>query len=225
MRQKHLTVFWLNYINMCELALEGDNYMSNKVTIKQVEIYTRKKIYDLIAQSQRNTGLLAQLRHGIGKEPGDVPQLWGFFLDSMPEDFYGNDGPSRAEWAVYISLTLFALHQQGKDISHNLMYKDGQSLGTAIASLVHNDNDLERVLRRFNTVATANSIEELSYHLRGIIQLLRTEGIGLDYSKLAGDIYSFQFIELAPRVRLKWGQDFYRKPEQKTSDEQGKKED
>lgn len=185
--------------------------MSKNVSSKQVEMFTKRKISILLSQSRENTKILAELRRGIGKIPGEVPQLWGYFLDSMPEEFYGDNEPSRAEWAVYTSLTLFALHQQGKDSLVSPMQKDGQSLGSALAMLVHDEGDRERIARRFNIIATSNSIEELSHYMRAVIQLLRGENIGLDYPKLAGDIYCFQFPELISNVRLKWGQDFYRK--------------
>ena len=46
--------------------------------------------------------------------------------------------------------------------------------------------------------------------MRGIIQLLRGEGIPIDYPMLAADLYRYQFNSLVSNVRLKWGQDFYR---------------
>jgi CRISPR system Cascade subunit CasB len=199
--------------------------MNKNVSVKQVEAFTRRKITGLLLQSKGNTRALAELRRGIGKAPGELPQLWGYFLEEMPEDFYGYMEPSRAEWAIYTAITLFALHQQGKDPALKPMQKDGQSLGSALSHLVHDSNDRERIARRFNTIATANSMEELSHYMRGAIQLLRGEEIGLDYPKLAGDLYCFQFPELVSGVRLRWGQDFYRinieekteeKPEEQT---------
>ena len=160
-------------------------------------------------QAKSNTGVLAELRRGIGKKPGELPQLWGYFLESMPENFYGDKEPSRAEWAIYTVLTLYALHQQGKSLETDVMYQEGQTFGKAVANLVHNENDKERVIRRFNTIATAASIEETVHYLRCMIQLLRNENIGLDYPALAGNIFLYQFPEFSSQVRLKWGQDFY----------------
>lgn len=57
---------------------------------------------------------LAELRRGVGRQPGDLPALWGALLADMPEQLQGSNGPSKAEWAVYTALTLFALHQQGE---------------------------------------------------------------------------------------------------------------
>lgn len=50
----------------------------------------------------------------MGRQPGDLPALWGALLADMPEQLQGSNGPSKAEWAVYTALTLFALHQQGE---------------------------------------------------------------------------------------------------------------
>ena len=183
--------------------------MSKSVSSKQIEQYTKQKITSLIVQAKSNTGVLAELRRGIGKKPGELPQLWGYFLESMPENFYGDKEPSRAEWAIYTVLTLYALHQQGKSLETDVMYQEGQTFGKAVANLVHNENDKERVIRRFNTIATAISIEEMVHYLRGMIQLLRNENIGLDYPALAGNIFIYQFPEFSSQVRLKWGQDFY----------------
>ena len=186
--------------------------MSEIVTAKQVELYTKNKLNKLLLQSGDNVlrAALAELRRGVGKKPGDIPQLWGYFLQDMPEELFGTNEPSKAEWAIYTTLTLFALHQQGKDPKTDCMYKEGYSFGTAVNRLVHDEDERERVARRFYAVATASSMEELSHHMRGIIQLLRGEGIPIDYPMLAADLYRYQFNSLVSNVRLKWGQDFYR---------------
>lgn len=193
--------------------------MKTNVSAKQVEAFTRKKVARLLQRSGESTKVLAELRRGIGKAPGEIPQLWGYYLESMPEEFYGDTEPSRAEWAVYAALTLFALHQQGKDPQIEPMQKEGQSFGKALSYLVHSADDQERIIRRFNIIATASSVEELFHYMRSAIQLLRGENIGLDYVKLAGDIYCYQFPEMISNVRLRWGQDFYRNRSDKSIDE------
>ena len=126
---------------------------------------------------------LANLRRGIGTTPGDIPELWELFLQDLPEEMLSRNGvPTHAQWAVYITLTLFALHQQGKDLQKESMYRQGNSLGKAVACLIHGEDDKTRIQRRFNVLATSADIQELAHHLRGIIQLLRSEGIPLDYT-------------------------------------------
>ena len=164
---------------------------------------------------------LAMLRRGVGKKPGDLPELWGILFGDLPEEFLSVSGePTREEWAVYTALTLYALHQQGAQRS---MQADGQRLGMAIRKLAGNDTDrLKAVQRRFNAFATARSMPECLHHLRGLIQLLRSKDIPLDYVELAGDLYEFQTPDGAARVRLRWGQDFYRNA---FRTEQGKDDD
>lgn len=106
------------------------------------------------------------------------------------------------------NLTLFALHQQG---NAEPVHCEKVSLGTAAARLMNEKTEEERgrILRRFGPVVTAKSMQELSHHLRGLIQLCKAKGVRLDYVQLAGDIYRFQFLESRKEVQLSWGQDFY----------------
>lgn len=156
---------------------------------------------------------LAELRRGVGRAPGALPELWGELLMDweryFPDDAAKTRGePTFQEWAVYTSLTLFALHQQGADGS---MHVKDLHIGTAVGRLAKDPEDLDRVLRRFNPAATASDMSELSHHLRGLVQILRAESIGLDYADLASDLYRYQLsAESADSVRLKWGRELYR---------------
>ena len=141
---------------------------------------------------------LAMLRRGVGKKPGDLPELWGILFGDLPEEFLSVSGePTREEWAVYTALTLYALHQQGSEATgpEGCMHRPGRRLGAAARQLVTVEEEEERIARR---------------HLRGLVRLLRGGKIPLDYAQLAADLYNFQFPDGAARVRLAWGQDFYR---------------
>ena len=187
-------------------------------TGEKIARFTSQKLMQL--QNQRGEisfrSTLAHLRRGVGCSPGEMPQLWGFFLDGMPEEWMGNHTPSRAEWAIYTALTLFALHQQGKDPETAWMSQPDATLGKSVASLIGSSEEESRVARRFHTLATSSSMEELSHHMRGMVQLLRSKNIPLDYPALAEDLFWYQNAEYQAQVRLRWGQDFYRRtlPEQ-----------
>ncbi len=176
---------------------------------------------------------LAELRRGVGRQPGDLPALWGALLADMPEQLQGSNGPSKAEWAVYTALTLFALHQQGEaGVSMN---QPGRTLGGAVRQLAEKtatgqDWTESSILRRFNALATAEEITEISHHLRGMIQLLRAakpDSIPLDYPQLAVDLYGLQcdapqLAQLPANIRLRWGQDLYRYEKNESSETQEK---
>ena len=177
-----------------------NEYVAVKINLlqKREESYTR--------------ATLAKLRRGVGRHPGNVPDIWDFTLSDMPEDWSSQSGePTPYEWAAHMAITLFALHQQGKDIKQNPMSVRGGSLGSAVRLFI-NKRGMESenaIKRRFDTVITANAAEELSFHLRGLINLIKSESIPLDYPRLAEDLHKFQYPEQRDKIRLRWGQDYY----------------
>ena len=111
---------------------------------------------------------LAELRRGVGHQPGDLPALWGSFLQELPKELWGRETaagecrePSEAEWAVYLALTLYALHQQGEE--NVSMNEKDCTLGRAVRLLAQNsaaaaqDWTESSVLRRFNALAMNRS--------------------------------------------------------------------
>lgn len=154
--------------------------------------------------------LLAQLRRGIGKSPGELPELWGIFLQTLPEELMSKGyDPSRAEWAIYTALTLFALHQQGHSDSVHLQGREN-SLGCSVRKLIHSDEEEERIRFKLSVAAQSEDMAELSYRLKTLVRLFSAENISLDYVDLAKDLFLFQSETYRDRIRLKWGQDFYR---------------
>ncbi len=184
----------------------------------QINKLTQEKIQRLLKESPWSRAMLAKLRRGIGKQPGDLPELFEILLADMPDELYGKGGkPSYSEWAIYTALTLFALHQQGKDYPMSNAGKVdedkivGNSLGTAVGYLVKQDREREiSIKKRFDAAATANNFQEFAHHARGIIQLLRAADIALDYPRFAEDLFLYQFGEQRSNIRLRWGEHYYR---------------
>lgn len=197
--------------------------MSKKADIKS---FVGKKISILQAEASRGDGkaMLANLRRGVGNEPGEMPQLFGVILLDMPEEFMSESGiATREEWACYIALTLYALHQQGHPIESQPMHvKENISIGRALSRLARALNDPnaeQRMLQRLQKLATAVDMKELSYHLRGVIQILKANGISINYQDFAGDLYEIQMPEGKKQVCFRWGQDFYREKNKKKEEE------
>lgn len=182
---------------------------------KLLRRYVAKRLYiwKENADSSKTTAELARLRRSIGKKPGEIPEIWDLLFEEFPEELMSRDGnePTRAEWAAATVLAMYAMHQQGKNIKTESMNEKGNSLGKAIRKLIAEEsNNEESVRKRFNVFATSDDMIECSHHLRSLIQLLRSKNVPLDYVELAEDLYWFQTYEGANKVRLKWGQDFYR---------------
>lgn len=193
----------------------------------QVRDYVARKLYAL-EQTQAEPAVraaLAKMRRGVGKKPGDDPALWGMLFDDLPEQLEGRGAaPTREEWAIYTALTLYALHQQGHKRDSENMNASDQSLGAAVARLTeHDEGAVDAVRRRFNAMATSSDMEELVWHLRGIVTLLRRSAIPLDYPMLATELFRFQTENGKAAVRLAWGRTYYAAyNRQKKTDESGK---
>ncbi len=197
---------------------------------QQASSFVKYKIKQLTESNRESAtrATLAKLRRGIGMKPGSMPELWEVTFNGLPETLTRKTGePTFGEWAVHTALTFFALHQQGKDLQDKCMNKEGEALGLALHKLVKSEDEEKRIKRRFDAAATSDSLEEFAYHLRGLIKLLKTENIPLDYPRLTEDLYLFQFPEARAATRLRWGRDFYRfsKPENMESEEQSREDD
>lgn len=161
------------------------------------------------------TATLARLRRGVGKEPGDLPELWEITFDGLPNPAGEPDrDPERTvdspllrlERAVYTALTLYAVHQQSK--SARMHQAGGNGLGAAVRLLAWRTNE-NAVRRRFEALGTADSLAEAVNHARGLITQLRGEEIPLDYGRLADDLQRLQDRRYAPAVRRRWGRDYF----------------
>ncbi len=180
----------------------------------EVYSFTKYKLLSIAGRAESEArAALANLRRGVGRRPGELPQLYGELLQDMPKEMYSaGSKPSYAEWAVYMALTLYAMHQQGKDVKTDNMNRENVSLGNAASELVTDMDDTERIWKRLYVVASSDDMQEMSYHIRSLVKLLRDKDIPLDYPQLAKDLYLYQLSdESAEQIRLKWGQDFYKK--------------
>jgi len=181
----------------------------NMTETKAIGDFVRRKIEILNEETPKNQAMCAKLRRAIGKPPGSMPEIWDVTLQGAPDRWQGYDGQaSNAEWAVHTALALYALHRQGKLDSMN---SDANSFAAATARIILRDEGRsDAIRRRFNAVATAVEFTELAYHARGIIQLLKAEGIPMNYPQFAQDLFLFQNPGGTDRIRLRWGEDFYR---------------
>lgn len=163
---------------------------------------------------------LARLRRS---HPGEVsdPASWNVLFGDTPPALVGRgDEPSRAELAVHAALVLFAGHAQSADGPRHIR---GRRLGHAIGDLARADNPEGyaegAVARRFRSFATATTWTSAVRHLRGLISLMRSHRVGLDYGVLAADLWRMQDPQGLRRARLQWARDFHHLPSPSNADE------
>ncbi|MFJ4518310.1 type I-E CRISPR-associated protein Cse2/CasB [Streptomyces sp. NPDC088816] len=160
---------------------------------------------------------LARLRRGAGREAGQLPDLWAL-IDTGPlhETPDGARPLSerelvRAEDALHVALTLYALHQQSR---RSGMYQADRpdrwrGLGAAVRRMMKPGEIDEPVHKRLVRAGTAPDLPVLAQRLRDIVVLLRREDIQLDHALLAGQLYTWQWPSGADTVRREWGRSFH----------------
>lgn len=142
--------------------------------------------------------------------PGAIdasPASWETLYAAVPEDAFGwGEAVSCEERATHAALVLYAVHQTSQPMP---MHRPGVRLGQALRHLPEAQDEASPILRRFTSLVSSSTFEATVYHLRSLITLLRREGIGLDYVRLASDLTRCQRPGAAPTVRRQWGRDYF----------------
>lgn len=155
---------------------------------------------------------LAKLRHADINSPGTDPDLWELTLDALPESLqgHGSEPASPAERAVHAALVLYAIHQQSRP---EPMHRKNVGLGQAVRSLSQKRSGGQEwdpgTISRFQHLCRAQSSAIRLENLRGLITLLRSESVGLDYGRLASDLWSIESGN-SDRTVLSWGRQLHR---------------
>lgn len=190
----------------------------------------KSRIIGLDAMKKTGPGKaeLAGLRRGAGKSVSESLEAAQIVLSDLPAELIGNRKSQEALEAIYTALTLFAMQQQGNDGS--ILTEDKNSIGTAlrdymIAEGLSGDEDRKKVVRKLGMLLKAKSIREIAVYLKSNVQLMKSasQPIYIDYARLAGDLYRFQFPEYRNSTLLDWAKDFYKNKEKKEEEKEEKK--
>ena len=181
----------------------------------------KKRVRSVIKRRQENTptavAARAHLRSAVGREVGDVPAIWSYTLDSGSEKELGQK-PTRGERAVHTALTLWALHQGSNNVFMNSTGGRERTIGASVRRLAYSDmGGRERaeehpVYKRLCAMIAAPTFESLTVHARGLVSMLGSAEIPMDYGRFAADLYQWQKPERRASVLRQWGRDFARTP-------------
>lgn len=154
---------------------------------------------------------LAEIRHTIGKPIEEATEAWPILFENLPEEFLSKwKNPTYEEIAILTTLQLYALHQQGK--AESVLLKDNErweNIGTAFRSLRIGE-DSKSIDRRFNVLITSTNFDELNYHLRQMVKLLRSRtNAKINYPRVADDLYKI-LRGYDSDVKLRWSREYYR---------------
>ncbi|WP_272945904.1 type I-E CRISPR-associated protein Cse2/CasB [Streptomyces collinus] len=118
---------------------------------------------------------------------------------------------ARAEDALHVALTLYALHQQSRRTG---MYQADRpdrrrGLGAAVRRMMKPGEIAPPIHKRLGRAGTAADLTTCAQRLRDIVVLLRLEDIELDHALPAGQLYTGQRPGGADTVRRERGRSFH----------------
>ncbi len=149
--------------------------------------------YLLSLSEGEKRGALASLRRGLGKPPGQAPEMFRYVLPWLPEN-----ASREQEQAYFLVASLLAYHPkncaEGNMGSHLARCRDPQG----------NDDALER---RFSALLAAHP-EDLPYYLRQAVSFLKSkEEIPINWSQLLKDLLGWDHPDRY--VQRQWARAFW----------------
>lgn len=186
---------------------------------KQVTVYaTMGRILthlNSLSEQRSLAGNLAAIRNSIGKNYEDAVDVWPILFRLIPQEYLGNGALNHEEKALLATLQLYALGQQGSNKVSN--DDSNNSMGSSLRDI--RENQSVSLDGRFNTMLTAISFDEFTYHLRQLFKLGKSRSsFSVNYPALAEDLFWYQNGG-NKKICLKWARDYYR-PFQKNNDDQ-----
>lgn len=180
---------------------------------KSVDAVMRKIIAEIEPIKTLGSGkaLLAGIRDSIGKELANAPQVWPLLFANLPEEYLGDKSRITVEEnAIYLSLQIYAVMQQGSSKSEREDEKPTRNIGESLRSLRGDESKTKAMDERFNTMVTAGSFEELSHYLRQMIKILKAniDSPSVDYPKLAKDLFWMQKGK-QDNILMDWARAYY----------------
>lgn len=167
---------------------------------------------------------VATLRRATGRDPEECPEALGIICDAVDADHQGDGWVSDTERAVFVAVTLWALHSQSTSRSMHLSSsKDSHAptIGQAVRLLAYQDGSFlndHPISRRWQYLIAADTASLFAARARSIITQLRRAGIGFDYADLAGALVHWDaYPEHRRKALLRWSRDI-RKPKNTDTD-------
>lgn len=142
----------------------------------------------LAKEGQEDRGALADLRSGLGKQPGEMARVHKHVVPYLPEQRF-ND-----RWH-YVTATLFGSFPK---------HQNRRSLGAAFRPLRLKSDSMEA---RFVALLNAHP-DDLDDHLRHAVSLLKASEQPIDWFRLLDDLLQWDHPD--GHIQLKWARDFYR---------------
>lgn len=150
---------------------------------------------------ERRLGALAALRRGLGKPPGQAPEMFPFVVPWLP---------AHAGWweeqAYYLTASAFAAHQLSWPAGDG---RGPTNFGASMARLVAKVES-GGVEHRFVALLSCHR-DDLPQHLAHLVSLLQSKEVPVDWAQLLHDVRQWGREDRA--VQRAWAGAYWTRPE------------
>jgi CRISPR system Cascade subunit CasB len=154
------------------------------------------------AEARQDRAVLAALRRGLGKRPGEAAEMFPYVVPYLPDHV----ATSRRDWVEtchYLVASLFALHPT--DWQGQAAGRFDRNLGASVR-LLKLASGSDGPERRFIALLNADR-EDLPEHLRSLMGLFKAHGVGVDWEQLLADLPSWDAADRS--VQRRWARAFW----------------
>ncbi len=154
---------------------------------------------------RQDRAALAALRRGLGKGPGEAPEMFPIIVPLLPSARL----PPWEEACAYLVASLFGFYPDGSWRGED----DGRWSRNLGASLRLLANRMDSAGPERRLIALLNSDrDDLGAHLRGVVALLRGQAIPIDWTQLGHDVLGWD--RPSREVQRRWATAFWgRRPD------------
>lgn len=192
--------------------------MTDNKDVKKISVYgVTANILEQVSgdlDSSATKATLSNLRNSISKPYSQTIDVFVALYRYLPDSFISEYGDlSYEEKAIITALQIFAIHQQGNSKSvllENVDEEKYKNMGYSL-KILRTDDNVKSTDRRFNTMITADTFDEFVFHLRQLVNLLKSRSDQkVNYAKLAQNLYYFQTPSTRESIKLSWAKEYYR---------------
>ncbi|MEZ4705924.1 MAG: type I-E CRISPR-associated protein Cse2/CasB [Caldilineaceae bacterium] len=121
----------------------------------------------------RARAVLATLRRGLGKEPGEDANVMRYIVPHLPAE-----APPCRERPYFLIASLFALHPEQGGTG---------DMGNHFAAIRQSKPNEDAIERRFTALLNTHE-DDLAYHLRQAVSLCKANRVPVDWHQLFRDV-------------------------------------
>ena len=192
-------------------------YASQKILRFQKQYLSRGR------DASKGRATLARLRRMGANGCGSWLAVGGELFADLPDFALDPWEEERVLNVVTAVFRLYAQHQQSESDPMALSKQDGEAEGAAsrrsfgwscwragFSAGARGQDKAPGIKRRLASLESAVDFDGIETQLRGLMSIVKSEGIPVDYYLLARDLYLLQIPSCRDDIFLRWSRDYYR---------------